>query len=168
MRSKVAGSLIIGGFAVLLGSCAATPQKPVVDTAAIKSAVEAVNTKFNAAVKAGDVEGVVSIYASDAHILPANMARADGQDAIRTTWGGVLKTPGFALTTTQNDITVAEAGDMAVALGTYQLSYTGPKGQPMQDAGKYVTIFKKVGEEWKVAVDTFNSDTPMTPPVASK
>ena len=167
MDRKVAGSLITVVLAVLLGSCAAT-QKPVVDAAAIKTQITDVNQKFLAAVTAKDIDAVVNTYSSDAHVMPANMARADGHDAIRTTWGEFLKTPGLNLAFTSSDITVSEAGDMAIDIGAFEMTSTGPKGEPMKDVGKYVTIFKKVGEEWKIAVDTFNSDSPLTPPVASK
>jgi ketosteroid isomerase-like protein len=94
------------------------------------------------------------------------MARADGHDAIRATWGEFLKTPGLSLTTTSGDLTVSEAGDMAIDIGAYEMTMTGPKGQPVKEVGKYVWIFKKVGDEWKIAVDTFNSDAPMAPVAA--
>jgi ketosteroid isomerase-like protein len=167
MRRQVAGSLITVVFAVLLGSCAAS-QKPVVDAAAIKTQVADVNQKFLAAVTAKDIDAVVNTYSSDARSLPANMARADGHDAIRTTWGEFLKTPGLNLAFTSSDVSVSEAGDIAIDVGAYEMTSTGPKGEPMKDVGKYVTIFKKVGDEWKIAVDTFNSDAPLAAPVASK
>ncbi len=56
---------------------------------------------------------------------------------------------------------VAEAGDLAIDIGAYQMNMSGPKGEPIQDVGKYVTIFKKVGEDWKIVVDTYNSDMPL-------
>ena len=37
----------------------------------------------------------------------------------------------------------------------------GPKGKPpIEDVGKYVTVYRKSGEDWKNIVDTFNSDRP--------
>jgi len=62
---------------------------------------------------------------------------------------------------------VAKAGDVAYSYGTYASSATGPDGKPMQDKGKYVTVYRKQADgSWKAVVDTFNSDLPMTPPPA--
>ena len=161
MRSNVAGSLIFGVAAILLGSCASAPQKPAVDVAAVKAAVADINQKYMAAVAARDTDAVAGLYSTDARTLAPNAPRADGHDAIRALWVGFLSTPGLNLTFSSTDVTVSEAGDMAYDVGTYQLTMTGPKGQPIQDVGKYVTIFKKVGDEWKISVDTFNSDQPL-------
>jgi uncharacterized protein (TIGR02246 family) len=160
MRRQVAGSLIAGVVAVLLGSCAAS-QKPTVDAAAIKSAIEGINQKYAAAVAARDTDAVAGLYAVDGRTLPPNGPRADGHDAIRALWAHFLSTPGLNLTFSSSDLTISEAGDMAVDVGAYHMTMDGPKGKPIEDVGKYVTIFKKVGDEWKISVDTFNSDKPM-------
>ncbi len=159
---RYAGSCLLACVAVLLGSCASNPssQKPVVDTAAIKSAIDGIGPQFAAAVAARDTDAVVAFYADDARILAAGAPRADGRDAIRAMWVQFLSTPGLDLKLTSSDVMVAEAGDLAIDIGGYQMSMTGPKGKPAQDVGKYVTIFKKVGDQWKVVVDMFNSDKP--------
>ena len=159
MRRQVAGSLIACVFAALLGGCAA--PKPVVDAAAIKAKITDLNQRYAAAVAAKDLDGLLGQYAPDARVLPANGPRADGHDAIRGAWTGFLNTPGLSLAFTSSDVTVSEAGDMAIDIGAYQMSMTGPGGQPVADVGKYVTIFKKVGDEWKISVETFNSDMPV-------
>ena len=159
MRRQVAGSLIACVFAALLGGCAA--PKPVVDAAAIKAKITDLNQRYAAAVAAKDLDGLLGQYAPDARVLPANGPRADGNDAIRGAWTGFLNTPGLSLAFTSSDVTVSEAGDMAIDIGAYQMSMTGPGGQPVADVGKYVTIFKKVGDEWKISVETFNSDMPV-------
>jgi uncharacterized protein (TIGR02246 family) len=167
MRSKVACSLITGVLAVLLGSCALS-QKPVVDSAGIKTTITGINQRYVAAVQARDLDAVVSLYSDDAKMLPAGAPASVGHEAIKTSWEKFLQTPGLNLTFSSNDMTVSEAGDMVIDIGAYQMSTSGPKGEPTQEVGKYVTVFKKVGDEWKIAVDTFNSDTPPTALVASK
>src|SRR5262245_20849293 len=167
MRSKVAGSLIIVGLAVLLGSCASS-QKPVVDSAAIKTTSTGINQRYLAAVQARDLDGLMGLYSDDAKMLPSGAPASVGHEAIKTSWGKFLQTPGLNLTFASNDVMVSEAGDMAIDVGAYQMSMTGPAGQPVHDVGKYVTVLKKVGDEWKIAVDTFNSDMSPTEPVASK
>jgi uncharacterized protein (TIGR02246 family) len=160
MRRAVESCVISCVVAVLLGSCTAS-QKPAVDTAAIKSAIADFNQKFAAAVAARDTDTVANSYADDAHLLPAGSPRSDGREAIRAAWVQFLGTPGLSLKFTSSDVMVAEAGDVAIDVGAYEMSMSGPKGQPIQDVGKYVTVLKKVGDQWKIVVDTFNSDKPM-------
>jgi ketosteroid isomerase-like protein len=62
-------------------------------------------------------------------------------------------------------VSVAKSGDMAYSWGTYDLTATGPDGKPMQDQGKYATVWKKQADgSWKSVLDTFNTSTPMAPP----
>ena len=86
------------------------------------------------------------------------MPRADGHDAIRATWVAFLRTPGLDLHITSGTPIITQAGDMIIDVGAYDMKFTDAKGKPMEDVGKYVTIFKKVDGAWKIVVDTFNSD----------
>ena len=54
---------------------------------------------------------------------------------------------------------------MPIDVGSYTMKMSDAKGKMMQDVGKYVTIFKKVDGQWKIIVDTFNSDAPAPTPV---
>jgi hypothetical protein len=45
---------------------------------------------------------------------------------------------------------------------TYEQTFTDPKGQPVTDRGKYVSIWRKQADGWwKVVQDIFNSDLPL-------
>ena len=48
---------------------------------------------------------------------------------------------------------------MALDRGTYSLTIA-PDGTAQTDTGKYVVVWRKIGREWKVAADIFNSDLP--------
>jgi ketosteroid isomerase-like protein len=62
-------------------------------------------------------------------------------------------------------VEVARAGDMAYVLGTYQLTMTDPQGNPVNDHGKFVEVWKKQADgKWKAVADTFNSDLPPSAP----
>ena len=146
-------------IAALIG-CAGNqqPARPAADTAAITATLDSLNQAFVAAVAARDTDAVVGFYADEAQVLPAGMPRADGHDAIRAVWVGMLQTPGLELNFTGSKPTITEAGDMVIDVGSYSMKMQDKKGKPMEDVGKYVTIFKKVDGAWKIVVDTFNSD----------
>lgn len=62
-------------------------------------------------------------------------------------------------------IEVADSGDLAYSLGTWQLKGKDPKGNDVTQTGKYLTVWKKQKDgSWKVVADTGNVD----PPPASK
>jgi uncharacterized protein (TIGR02246 family) len=145
--------------AVLVG-CAGNQQqaRPAVDTVAITASLDSLNKVLVAAVAARDTDAVVALYAPDARLLPAGMPRADGHDAIRTVWVGMLKTPGLELNLSDSQPMITEAGDMIIDIGSYSMKMKDAKGKPAEEVGKYVTIFKKVDGTWKIVVDTFNTD----------
>ena len=129
-----------------------------VDTAAITAQIDSVNQAFAAAVAARDTDAVVALYADDARLMPAGMRRFDGRDSIRVAWGDFLKTPGLELTISGSEPIISQAGDMVVDVGRYSMKMNDAKGEQVEDIGKYVTVLKKVDGQWKIVVDTFNSD----------
>lgn len=135
--------------------------KPAVDLTAVSGALDSANTAWQGAVTAKDTTVMGNLYAEDAHQLPPNGKRVDGRDAIRHVWAGAFAMPGFELKTASNTHMISEAGDQAVDLGSYEFAGTTPKGKPWHDTGKYVTVFKKEGGAWKIAVETWNSDLPV-------
>ena len=160
MRSRAARWLLPIVLVAIAGGCASVPPPtPAVDHAAINAAIDSLGTAFNAACAAKDTNAIVGGYADDAHFLPAGAPRVDGKDAIREAWVGFLSMPGMALTTTSSDRIISEAGDLVIDLGSYEFKWE-QNGKPMTDKGKYSLTYKKVGGDWKIAVDTFNSDEP--------
>ena len=147
--------------ALMSGCTSAPPATPPVDQAAIGAAIDAITPAFFAAVAARDSNGVANMYSDDAHLLVPNMPRADGKEAIRQAWIGFMATPGMELTGASNTKLISEAGDMVVELGTYVFKFQDKTGMAQTDNGKYVTVYKKVNGEWKIVVDTFNSDMPI-------
>ena len=87
-----------------------------------------------------------------------------GTDAIREWATTSFNFPGFNVTWNVMSAEVAQAGDVGYTLGTFTFEMTMPDGMPLKDSGKYATVWKKqVDGSWKVAVDAFNSEIPLTP-----
>jgi ketosteroid isomerase-like protein len=74
---------------------------------------------------------------------------------------GLLSMPGLDIKLVSNTKIISEAGDLVVDLGTYEMNFQDAKGKPMHDVGKYTTVLRRENGEWKIAVDTWNSDAPM-------
>lgn len=140
------------------GCAGQTQQAPPVDTAGAIAAVDSMNTGFMAAVAARDTDAVVAMYADDARVLVQGMPAMNGRDAIRAGWAQFMATPGFDLTFKSTEKIISQAGDLVIDVGSYTQKMQDAKGKPMEDVGKYVTIFKKMDSGWKIIVDTVNSD----------
>ena len=131
-----------------------------VDAASVEQSLRAMADQYEQASLAGDTETLASLYADDAILLAPGMPRAEGIDAIRGAYqqryaGGA---PTEAVIEPQT-IVVAEAGDLAYEVGSFRFSGTGPDGTTTSDTGKYLVIWKQnAAGEWKMAVDTWNSD----------
>lgn len=69
--------------------------------------------------------------------------------------------PADQLTWKPVKIEVADSGDLAYSLGTWQLKGKDPKGNDVTQTGKYITVWKKQKDgSWKVVVDTGTVDPP--------
>jgi uncharacterized protein (TIGR02246 family) len=146
--------------AVAGAACATTPR---VDVASEEAAIRAINRRMEQAVASKNADEVARLYATDASFMAPNMPASRGQAAIRSTWAEFLKLPNVSLRLAPTRIDVAGSGELATDVGTYTFSYTGDQG-PVNDRGKYMVKFRKVGTEWKIESDIFNSDLPMPEP----
>jgi len=67
----------------------------------------------------------------------------------------------FGIDRQPTKVEVSRTGDIGYEFVTYQLTMNNPKGRPVTDHGKGLTVWEKQpGGSWKVVADTFNSDLP--------
>ena len=161
--------LLLSVTALLLPGCQVS-EKPAneaaevnsgaaVDTSADEQAIRGHVDRWLQLVKAKDAGGIAALYAEDGAVMPPNAPIGKGRAAVQPTWASMMQTPGFDLTFVPEQIIVSSAGDMALDRGTYRL-VVAPDGSAQTDTGKYVVVWRKIGSEWKVAADIFNSDLP--------
>jgi uncharacterized protein (TIGR02246 family) len=145
--------------AALAMACATTPR---VDVASEDAAIRAVNRQMEQAVASRNADAAARLYTTDAVFMIPNAPPATGQAAIREAWTGLLL-PNASLSLSPTKIEIASSGELATDMGTYTFTFTGDQG-PVTDRGKYLVHFRKVGTEWKIAHDIFNSDLPVQAP----
>jgi len=163
--------LLLSFTALLLPACQASDKAAnntaevnsaaAVDSGADEQAIRQQVDHWLQLVKAKDAAGIAQLYVEDGAVMPPNAPIGKGHAAIQQTWTSLMNTPGFNLTFNPEQIVVSSSGDMALDRGTYQLT-VAPAGKPQNDTGKYVVVWRKVGNEWKAAADIFNSDGPST------
>jgi uncharacterized protein (TIGR02246 family) len=151
---------------VLMVALTGCPKKA--DVEAERTALRQADADWAKTVAEKNVDGFVSYFTPDGVVMAPNMPAANGVDAIRTWVSTNMSMPGFAVTWEATSAEVAASGDIGYTVGNFTYQMTMPDGTPLNDSGKYATIWKKQADgTWKVAVDVFNSENPMTPPASS-
>ena len=145
-------------LALTLTSC--TVERPAeVATLNEAKAVQALSQEWLKAEIAKDIPKIMSYYAEDAMEMASNTPVIIGKEPIQKWYETWLKPEGVSMTFATEEVKVSTSLDMAVERGTYHFVQSNPSGQ-VDDTGKYVTVWKKVKGEWKVAIDTATSDLP--------
>ncbi len=140
---------------LLLVGCAVPPHD-------VTTALEPINQSFETAFTAGDAATLGAFYTEDAMTLPPNEEIASGRAAIEAHFQA-----GFAEGLVSLDLETTEAlavGDYAFEVGRFTVS--SPAGETL-DQGKYVVIWHRVGGNWLIHRDIWNSNQPasaMAPP----
>jgi ketosteroid isomerase-like protein len=132
------------------------------DNATEVAALIAVDSAWEKAYNAGDVEGVVKLYAADAVLLPPGAPSANGTAAIRAFFGKDipgLKSAGLTMIMGAKP-QAGSSGDMGWASGTYTVK---DKSGKVIDTGKYLSVSRKVDGKWMYVRDTWNSDAAPAP-----
>ena len=154
---------VLAGYVTLLSFTFVCSVLPADTKSAIEQALRDLDAQWSAAAGSKDLEKTISFYSEDAIVLPTNAPAATTKDAIRNTWRDLLASPGLAISWKTTKVEVAKSGDIAYTTGTYELAMNDASGKPINDRGKYVEVWKKQADgKWKVAIDIWNSDLPLS------
>lgn len=110
-----------------------------------------------AAFNAKDAAKIASLYADDAVVMPPNQPMVKGRANIEAHWKSEIQQGAANLQLTP--VESAISGSQAFEAGTSTM--TLPGGQT--EVGKYLVVLKRVGNDWKIAYDVYNSDAPPAP-----
>ena len=119
--------------------------------------IREISRQWLAAVTNGDTETIRGFYAPDGRFMAPNAPAAEGREAAQAAWHNFLQLPSLELKFAPTIVQVAQSGDLAYVIGTYELSFEGGQGR-IRDRGKYVDVWEKIEGDWKLRLDIFNSD----------
>lgn len=123
--------------------------------------LEAAMSAFYTAIEAGDGEARIALFTEDAIMMPNHWTMYRGReeiaDVIRSGEGSVFRLRDREVV----DIDVR--GALAYTVNSYYYTYHPEGGEPRWHRTKNVHIWKRdAGGEWKLHVDIWNSDVPMS------
>ena len=156
MKTFKKAAIIAAGLVVLGGCAKETP--PAADPAADEAAIRAVNPAWFEAFNAGDVEGVVALYADDAVLSAPGVPAARGTAAIREAFTKDMAAMAAAGLTNKHgaDAQFSVSGDLAWEWNTF--SVIDSSGATV-DTGKYLTVYGRRDGKWLIVGDIWNTDT---------
>jgi uncharacterized protein (TIGR02246 family) len=149
---------------VLATACAAPapPPPPAPDLAAAEAAIRAADARWLKAAQAHDAAGEAAMYANDGVSYRVHHEPMVGPAAYQAyVEKEYADNPKLAVNWTTNSLVVATSGDLAVQTGTVHVTGLGPKGDG-EDRSRFVTVWKLVNGEWKVAHDIGSTTMPDT------
>jgi uncharacterized protein (TIGR02246 family) len=147
--------------AVLISGCAPPPARQV-DRAAEEQAIRALAANWQKALLARDPVTQAAMFAPD------GMSYHDGQEplvgpAAILAWEAKSASdhPKADITSTTDRIEISSAGDIAIQTGEGRITGLGANGEDRSvRRQRFVTIWRKVNGEWKVAHDIAVNITP--------
>ena len=124
----------------------------IVPAAAQKADIEAANAKWVEFFNQGDFDGVASLYTVDATAFPPGSAMVKGRAAIGAMWKSMAEHVSDPEITT---LDVKRLGPSAIReIGTFSLISKEPPSKEI--TGKYLVVWQKAGNQWKLAADIWN------------
>jgi len=123
-----------------------------------EQAIHEMNRRFMDAYARGDAVGVAALYTDDAMLLAPGAPLVRGPAAVEQVLQGMMGAGVERIELRTEELSVE--ADTAYEVGTAALHIRPPGQDAIQDPGKYVVVWKRDGDDWKLHVDIFNSDTP--------
>jgi len=119
-----------------------------------RATIEKLNDVWTAAFNKGDAAAVAALYTEDAYVLPPGSDMIKGRAAVEAFWRQAAQQMTDAKLTTVDVLPLGP--DAAREIGTVTLK---TKSQPPQEVvGKYVVVWRKIGADWKLATDIWNTN----------
>ena len=106
-----------------------------------------------------DVDEEMSYMAEDTILIPPDMPAIIGYNAIKLALEQMVQTKVLSLgdrTHGPDKTEVAASGDLAWDVGRFIIVTEGPEG-PIEQKGHYITIYKKIDDQWKFMGQSWNN-----------
>ena len=146
-------ALVAAAFSCFASAAGTSPRGGAAD----------VDAAWMKAIKANDIAAIVACYAPDAVLWVPGSPEADGIDAIRSTYEGLLAA------NTVKDAAVSDthyrlSGDVGAAWGRFTLTLS-PKagGADVVMHGRFTEVVEKRGGKWLYVADHASEDPPAAP-----
>jgi uncharacterized protein (TIGR02246 family) len=116
--------------------------------------IQKLDDSWSAAFNKGGAAALAAMYAPDAYVLPPGHDIVQGRPAIEAFWRGAMQQLGDAKLVAVNVLPLGPRA--AREIGTFSFQ---TKTQPPHPAvGKYVVVWRHIGDRWLLATDIWNTN----------
>lgn len=112
------------------------------------------SSAFSAAYIAGDYDAMVAIYTKDGKIMPNGTPIIEGHENIRARWA--LPEGDQVTQHKSTPVEIRITGNTAYDFGYYEGETVKSNGERQTWKGKYVIIWRKENNTWRMYVDIWN------------
>lgn len=119
------------------------------DPADVRSEIEAMSARYQAAARAGDAAAIQALHADDAVLHPPNEPAVRGRAAVDAHIAASHAGPTEG--TTFTTLGVGASGELAYEVG----AAVWPDGP-----GSYLTVYRRTADGWRIVADTWSDDAP--------
>jgi len=155
---KIFTSVFISLTLMVFAGC----QKAEMNTEMDREAIEAVIGELLTAVNSGDAASAAAHWDEDGAFLAPNQPMVTGRENIQAFLQGMID---MGVELKAETVKLEVMGDLAYRIGKYDLSMQPQEGVTMQDNGKFLQVFKRHNDTWKLKVSIFNTSMPMPSPM---
>ena len=146
-----------------LAACTQKTAQPKIDLKAEEQAIQSLSMKWLEAAKNHDVIGMSSLFIEDVVIYRENQEPVVGLAAIKDQFTkDYQQNPKLVQNWVTERVDVSTSGDLAVEYGSWNDTGSGPDGTG-SDRGRFVTVYRKINDVWKVSTDCSLSTLPEEP-----
>ena len=121
----------------------------------VRKTIEENTKQFIEVFNKGDAVALANMYTINGRLMPPNSEIIEGRANIQTFWKGAMDAGIKMVSLELADLEVH--GDTAIEVGRYTLTTPAAGGATVTDKGKYVVVWKRDGETWRLAVDILNT-----------
>ncbi|WP_081740500.1 YybH family protein [Aquimarina pacifica] len=116
--------------------------------------IRSLSAAFSASYIKQDYEAIARSYTEDAKIFPNNTSIISGYEAIKKRWSGASGYVPIEHEIIPEEIIIL--GDTAHDYGYYKGKNKNNDGSELVYKGKYVVVWKKINNQWKMYLDIWN------------
>jgi uncharacterized protein (TIGR02246 family) len=116
--------------------------------------IQKLDDAWSHAFNKGDAAAIAAMYAPDADVLPPGHDMVKGRTAIEAFWKGATQQLGSARLLV---VDVTPLGPRAAReIGTFSFETRTQPPQPV--VGKYVVVWRRIGDRWLLTTDIWNTN----------
>lgn len=120
----------------------------------VRVRIEQANERFEQAFGRQDAAAMAALYTASGQLLPVGSGVIEGTQAIERFWQGVFDAGLTRAELETVEVFAGADGDTATEVGRYRLA----EGEQEADAGKYVVVWLRTPEGWRLHRDIWTTD----------